>query len=242
MMNGATQWAWERHQNEKTKMSDNQKVDWEKLFRSHPSVTSEPPEAQERLLDIIMPLFNESSRGAVLVGVARLDEALSELHIKSIELTVVNSKAIINDLFKPYGPLSSLAGKIQIAYAYGLIGADTHADLNRIRKIRNLAAHSDKEFSFESEEVRKRVSEITVLRRFPKGLLVKGKSEVQHSEKSFPKNEDDVKVHFVGCAMVIRNEILDSQVNLLLRHVKMMELISGKKPKPETEANPDKPG
>jgi DNA-binding MltR family transcriptional regulator len=51
------------------------------------------------------------------------------------------------------GPLSDLSSKIKIAYALGLFGPQTRADLNNIRTIRNHFAHSLNLLRFEIKEV-----------------------------------------------------------------------------------------
>jgi DNA-binding MltR family transcriptional regulator len=214
------------------KMNKNdQKIDWENLFITHPSLSSDPPEVQKDVLSIIMPLFNESDRGAVLVGVARLDEVLSDLHKDFIAQTVANSKTIINDLFKPYSPLSSFAGKIQIAYAYGLIGADVHADLNRIRKIRNLAAHSGKDFSFESEEVRKSVAELTAIKR----VSLASPTDKPDWYTISMKIGDAIKTHFVTHAVLLQAEIVMYQNKRIKRRLAIMKLIEEGKITPKIE-------
>ena len=46
-----------------------------------------------------------------------------------------------NRLFGAYGPISSFAAKIDMAYALGITADEVNLELNKIRKIRNLFAH-----------------------------------------------------------------------------------------------------
>jgi len=50
-------------------------------------------------------------------------------------------------------PLSSLSAKIKIAYALALIDNDMRADLDAIRTIRNVFAHAEKPYTFETQEI-----------------------------------------------------------------------------------------
>jgi hypothetical protein len=74
---------------------------------------------------------------AVTVG-ARLDVALERaLLTKMREL----SPAQRTNLFDGYGPLSSFAAKIDVAYALSIFDDAVYTDLTVIRKIRNVFAH-----------------------------------------------------------------------------------------------------
>ena len=45
-------------------------------------------------------------------------------------------------LFEGYGPVASFAAKIDIAHALSITSDDAHAELNKIRKLRNAFAHT----------------------------------------------------------------------------------------------------
>lgn len=111
-------------------------------------------------LSYFRSLFKESDRGAVLISATRLEEKLELLHRKSISHRVTDAKKLLDELFRPYAPLSSFSAKIQLAHAYGLIDAEDYADLNIIRKIRNDAAHTSVEFSFEAKDISQRVTHL----------------------------------------------------------------------------------
>jgi DNA-binding MltR family transcriptional regulator len=108
-------------------------------------------------------LRDETERGCVLVSVAFIDESLELLlrgHFKlgqPVEKTAMSSqtreKNVINPLFAASGPLSSFWSKTQLCFALNLIPEWVHHDLEVIRKIRNVFAHSYEQVSFESQEV-----------------------------------------------------------------------------------------
>jgi DNA-binding MltR family transcriptional regulator len=119
----------------------------------------------EGTLSYFRSLFKESDRGAVLISATRLEEKLGLLHRNYITHQVGDSKKVLEELFRPYAPLSSFSAKIQLAYAYGLIEAEDYADLNVLRKIRNDAAHTSVEFSLETNEMRQRIMHIKAAHR-----------------------------------------------------------------------------
>jgi hypothetical protein len=59
-----------------------------------------------------------------------------------------------NRLFGAYGPISSFAAKIDMAYALGITTDEVNVELNKIRKIRNLFAHSKASVSLDTEPLK----------------------------------------------------------------------------------------
>jgi hypothetical protein len=57
-------------------------------------------------------------------------------------------------LFGAYGPVSTFAGKIDLAYALGITTDAVHAELNKIRKIRNAFAHTNAPTSLDTEPIK----------------------------------------------------------------------------------------
>jgi len=111
----------------------------------------------------ISQLMKESDRGAVLVGVAYLDDLLIRLFKAKMRLT----KTLSKDLFDSSGPLSTLSSRIKVAYCLGWIGPETFRDLDLLRKIRNDFAHLHKPITFEDPSVQSRCRELEM----PKGFL-----------------------------------------------------------------------
>lgn len=64
------------------------------------------------------------------------------------------NKDEFNGLFDGAGPLSSFSAKTKVAYALGYIGKNTRAELDRIRAIRNVFAHSRLNLRFDTPEIR----------------------------------------------------------------------------------------
>ncbi len=128
----------------------------------HPAITELLANVMidEATLSYFRSLFKESDRGAVLISATRLEEKLELLHRTHITHQVADPKKVLEELFRPYAPLSSFSAKIQLAYAYGLIDAEDYADLNIIRKIRNDAAHTSVEFSFEPPEIAQKITHL----------------------------------------------------------------------------------
>ena len=98
------------------------------------------PEVKQLFIKLLASLFEESSRGALMIVISHLDDGLTGLlsAVLPNEMTKNERKRLIN---YP-GHLSSFSSKIELAYAFRLIGRPLYNSLNSIRKIRNEAAHS----------------------------------------------------------------------------------------------------
>jgi hypothetical protein len=87
---------------------------------------------------IALQMLEERGRGAVLVGVARVDAALEHL----IQGVMHPAPAKGDGLFQPDRPLGSIGAKVALARRLGLIDEPTERALNALRKLRNAFAHS----------------------------------------------------------------------------------------------------
>lgn len=99
---------------------------------------SHKEEALERELALVQELEHQSDRGAAIIGLAWVEEALQA----ALESFLEDDKTARDRLFRPSGPLSSLSAKIDLARLLGMITAVIAADLHVLRKIRNDFAHS----------------------------------------------------------------------------------------------------
>ena len=90
--------------------------------------------------------------GAALTGAAIADQQLQDALLTKMKKL---SRKLEDELFKGYGPLSSLSAKIALAYALGLVDSTTHKRLTVMRQIRNKFAHADDFTTFESPEIRR---------------------------------------------------------------------------------------
>jgi hypothetical protein len=87
---------------------------------------------------IALQMLEERGRGAVLVGVARVDTALQHL----LQAVMGPVPAQGDGLFLPERPLGSLGAKAALASRLGLIDPAVAQALAVLRKLRNAFAHS----------------------------------------------------------------------------------------------------
>ncbi|MCP9784179.1 hypothetical protein KBY83_12795 [Cyanobium sp. WKJ7-Wakatipu] len=100
--------------------------------------TPEALRVAESARSIALQMLEERGRGAVLVGVARVDAALE--HLLQAVMPVASSKE--DGLFLPERPLGSIGAKVALASRLGLIDSTVEQALNALRKLRNAFAHS----------------------------------------------------------------------------------------------------
>lgn len=87
---------------------------------------------------IALQMMSERGRGAVLVGVARVDAALERL-LQAILLPAIGST---DTFFQPDRPLGSFGARITLAARLGLIDQPVEQALQTLRRMRNAFAHS----------------------------------------------------------------------------------------------------
>ncbi|AFY27452.1 hypothetical protein Cyagr_0251 [Cyanobium gracile PCC 6307] len=105
------------------------------------SMTSLPtPEAAaaQAARTIALQMLEERGRGAVLVGVARVDAALEHL-LQALMAPATDKR---DGLFLPDRPLGSLGAKVALARRLGLIDEPVERAISALRKLRNAFAHS----------------------------------------------------------------------------------------------------
>jgi hypothetical protein len=105
---------------------------------------------------IALQMLEERGRGAVLVGVARVDAALEHL-LQALMAPAPNRGA---GLFLPDRPLGSLGAKVALARRLGLIEAPVEQALSALRKLRNAFAHSAESASLSDPLHSARLAEI----------------------------------------------------------------------------------
>ncbi len=87
---------------------------------------------------IALQMLQERGRGAVLVGVARVDAALERL----LQAMLLPSPARSDFLFQTDRPLGSFGARISLAHRLGLIETAVERALHTLRRVRNAFAHS----------------------------------------------------------------------------------------------------
>jgi hypothetical protein len=107
---------------------------------------------------IALQMLEERGRGAVLVGVARVDAALEHL----LQAVMVPATAKGDGLFLPDRPLGSIGAKVALASRLGLIDRPVERALNVLRKLRNAFAHSAESASLGDAAHSSRLAEVYV--------------------------------------------------------------------------------
>ena len=102
----------------------------------------------------IESLQKESDRGCALIGAELLSDTLQA----RLEYAMQGGKKLKNELLTGLGPMSTFSARIKTCYCFKLISQNTFHELNTLRAIRNLAAHSIAGFSFEHEVVEKHLA------------------------------------------------------------------------------------
>ncbi len=107
---------------------------------------------------IALQMLEERGRGAVLVGVARVDAALE--HLLQALMGPAHNRG--DGLFLPDRPLGSLGAKVTLARRLGLIDPPVERALAALRKLRNAFAHSAESASLTDPAHSSRLAEIYV--------------------------------------------------------------------------------
>ncbi len=157
-------------------------------------------------------LLKESDKGCVLLVVGLFDSILEQI----LEAAIATNLAVGNppkdffrkDLLGNMGALSSFFGKINFAYAFGLINREQHAALHIIRDLRNEAAHCIFDFNFRDPGV---VAHLQKLNNYEAKI---DENKLMEFELVMAKVEaDDMrKFHFVVCCHIIISELQDKLI------------------------------
>lgn len=112
-------------------------------------------EAILRSASLVAEIENQTDRGAAIVAVAWIEEAL----VAAIQAFVDKNKAAWDRLFRKGGPMSSLSAKIDLARLLAMTSDAIHSDLHMLREIRNEFAHSvldrdNSALSFQTQHIR----------------------------------------------------------------------------------------
>ena len=114
------------------------------------------PAAATAARRIALQMLQERGRGAVLVGVARVDAALEHL----LQAVMIPSPSRDDALFRPEGPLGSLGAKGALAHRLQLIDEPVERALSVLRKLRNAFAHSAESASLTDPAHSSRLAEV----------------------------------------------------------------------------------
>ena len=114
---------------------------------------------------IALQMLEERGRGAVLVGVARVDAALEHLLQALMAPALESGRG--DGLFMTDRPLGSLGAKVALARRLGLIDPAVERALSALRKLRNAFAHSAESASLSDPVHSSRQREIYAEARTP---------------------------------------------------------------------------
>ena len=104
---------------------------------------------------IALQMLEERGRGAVLVGVARVDAALERL----LQAVLLPVSGPTDTLFKPDRPLGSFGARISLAHRLGLIETPVERALHTLRRVRNAFAHSSESASLSDPAYAERLAQ-----------------------------------------------------------------------------------
>ena len=107
-------------------------------------------------------LSEESDRARVIVVACWIEEFLKVKLMN--EFSKGNAKAR-KELFSANGPFATFSAKINAAFCAGWIDSDVHHDIQIIRKLRNIFAHSYDPASLDEEEIRNLIQSLRVPHR-----------------------------------------------------------------------------
>ena len=119
-------------------------------------ITPEALRVAETARTIALQMLEERGRGAVLVGVARVDAALQHL----LQAVIAPPSLKADELFLPERPLGSIGAKVALASRLGLIDAGVERALQALRKLRNAFAHSAETATLADREHRDRLAPV----------------------------------------------------------------------------------
>lgn len=110
-------------------------------------------DSSSRVDELFSEMMSESDRGCILIGASAIDAILSSLLQLHLSRERHVAKHAVAPLFAAMGPLSTFSARIKLAYALALIPRWMFEDLEKIRRVRNEAAHEYGKKTFESPEV-----------------------------------------------------------------------------------------
>jgi DNA-binding MltR family transcriptional regulator len=124
---------------------------------------------------IILELRDMNATAAALVLTSIVDNFLEE----AIALNMVPlSPSLRNSIFRgKYGPLSDFSSKITVAFALGVYNDEIRKQLDVLREIRNIFAHSMLDRDFNDIEISRMCADIDVRR-----IASKRESWMEHEE------------------------------------------------------------
>lgn len=140
------------------------------------------------------PLMSESDRGCVLILTSDLDNCLvSLLNRWFTDIGEISGK-LNKRVFDFSGPLGTLSNKILIARSLGIISQELFHDLEVLRNIRNVAAHTNSKFSLSSKNIKDMMKTLNYnFEKYSKVTRYKATAPIKNPEESHEINENVMK-------------------------------------------------
>ncbi|MCR9941997.1 MltR family transcriptional regulator [Vibrio owensii] len=96
--------------------------------------------------------IDESDRGCMIVAAANIEEFLDRMLKAIIESSPISKKKS-RAMFDTTGPFGNFSAKYLMLATFGYLSKETFDDLEKLRKLRNMFAHTAKAVKFEDPEV-----------------------------------------------------------------------------------------
>jgi DNA-binding MltR family transcriptional regulator len=194
-------------------------------------VSKKRPISKEIKAASFATLLRESDKGCLLLVASLFDVYLEQILEAAIAVNLTKDESP-KDFFKQsllgsMGPLHSSAGKINVAYGFGLLNREQHKALHVIRDLRNEAAHCFFDFNFQDSGV---VAHLQSLKNYDAKIDTEKLMEFELVMTKAAENMQ--KFRFVVCCHIIIGELREA---LLAQIEKLME-----KRKIDTKASPQK--
>jgi len=109
---------------------------------------------------ILAELEGTSDRAACIIVSSMVERDLERALIRRLSMGFKLHKPRVDKLFERDGALSSFAGEINLIYALNIIESITKHDLDTVRRIRNIFAHSAIPISFTDREVANEIQKL----------------------------------------------------------------------------------
>jgi DNA-binding MltR family transcriptional regulator len=115
----------------------------------------------------ITEIMGQTDRAAAIVAFAYLETILDDTLRGRLFKVRFGSEDILDSLFTGAGALATFSARNRLAYAMGIYGKETYADLRRLAHIRNEFAHQHAARTFGSKRISDLCNALTVVKAKP---------------------------------------------------------------------------
>jgi hypothetical protein len=123
----------------------------------------------------------ESDLGCAVLCGAHVEKWLGAL----LRRVLKNDPKFISGIFGSSGVLENCGAQNDIAYAIDLISEETHANIERLNKIRNEFAHSHKRVRFRDDDISSRCQQLTFYHSSPQEKAAFRRKYIRKPRKAF---------------------------------------------------------